>query len=171
MINDAQASVERCWMAHTNTVHPAPPALLEDVRTVLRLHHSSIPTERASRAWIVRFLRFHRMRSRENSRARGSQDQGLSHRPGPPGPDGGGYPEPGHACAGFSLHARPPAGVGRPHPCRARRQENHVPVVRTRDEVASVLSLITGTPHGLRQHGSARSMASRTLPSALPDPT
>src|SRR6266571_315211 len=53
-------------MANTDTVHPAPPTLLEDVRTVLRLHHYSIHTERAYLEWIVRFIRFHRMRSRED---------------------------------------------------------------------------------------------------------
>ena len=41
-----------------------PPKLLDDVRTVLRLHHSSMPTERSSVAWIVRFVHFHGMRSR-----------------------------------------------------------------------------------------------------------
>ena len=38
--------------------------LLDAVRTVLRLHHSSIHTERSSVEWIVRFGRFHGMRSR-----------------------------------------------------------------------------------------------------------
>jgi integrase-like protein len=51
-------------MADTDTRHPAPPKLLADVRKVLRLHHYSIHTERAYVEWIVRFVRFHRMRSR-----------------------------------------------------------------------------------------------------------
>ena len=42
------------------------PKLLDDVRQVLRLHHSSIHTERSYVEWIVRFVRFHRMRSRED---------------------------------------------------------------------------------------------------------
>jgi integron integrase len=41
-----------------------PPTLLQESRTVLRLHHYSIHTERAYVEWVVRFIRFHRMRSR-----------------------------------------------------------------------------------------------------------
>ena len=53
-------------MANTNAVQLAPPQLLEDVRTVLRLHHYYIHTERAYLDWIVRFVRFHSMQSRED---------------------------------------------------------------------------------------------------------
>jgi len=42
------------------------PKLLEQVRQVLRLHHYSIHTERSYVDWIVRFVRFHGMRSRED---------------------------------------------------------------------------------------------------------
>ena len=42
------------------------PTLLDAVRQVLRLHHYSIHTERSSVEWIVRFVRFHRMRSRQD---------------------------------------------------------------------------------------------------------
>src|SRR5712691_9403898 len=40
------------------------PKLLDDVRQVLRLHHYSIHTERASVEWIRRFACFHGLRSR-----------------------------------------------------------------------------------------------------------
>ena len=40
------------------------PKLLDEVRKVLRLRHYSIHTERSYGAWIVRFIRFHGMRSR-----------------------------------------------------------------------------------------------------------
>src|SRR5919197_6251206 len=40
------------------------PKLLDAVRQVLRLHHYSIHTERSYVEWIVRFVRFHGMRSR-----------------------------------------------------------------------------------------------------------
>jgi hypothetical protein len=43
-----------------------PPKLLDEVRQVLRLHHYSIHTERSYVEWIVRCVRFHRMRSRED---------------------------------------------------------------------------------------------------------
>ena len=42
------------------------PKLLDQVRQVLRLHHYSIHTERSYVDWIVRFVRFHSMRSREH---------------------------------------------------------------------------------------------------------
>jgi hypothetical protein len=41
-----------------------PPKLLQEIRAMLRLHHYSIHTERAYVGWVVRFIRFHRMRSR-----------------------------------------------------------------------------------------------------------
>jgi len=42
------------------------PKLLDQVRQYLRLHHYSIHTERSYVDWIVRFIRFHRMRSRDD---------------------------------------------------------------------------------------------------------
>jgi hypothetical protein len=42
------------------------PKLLGDVQQVLRLHYDSMHTERASVEWIVRFVRFHGMQSRED---------------------------------------------------------------------------------------------------------
>ena len=43
-----------------------PPKLLDEVRQVLRLHHYSVHTERSSVEWIVRFVRCHRLRSRQD---------------------------------------------------------------------------------------------------------
>ena len=43
-----------------------PPTRLDEVRQVLRLHHDSIHTERSYVEWIVRFVRFHGMRSRQD---------------------------------------------------------------------------------------------------------
>lgn len=42
------------------------PKLLDEVREVFRLHHYSIHTERSYIGWIVRFVRFHNMRSRDD---------------------------------------------------------------------------------------------------------
>ena len=42
------------------------PKLLDQVRQYLRLHHYSIHTERSYVDWIVRFIRFHHMRSRDD---------------------------------------------------------------------------------------------------------
>ncbi|MBA2591375.1 MAG: phage integrase N-terminal SAM-like domain-containing protein [Gammaproteobacteria bacterium] len=41
-----------------------PPTLLDEVRKVLRRHHYSMHTERSYVEWIIRFARFHGMRSR-----------------------------------------------------------------------------------------------------------
>jgi hypothetical protein len=46
------------------------PKLLDEVRQVLRLHHYSIHTERSYVEWIVRFVRFHGMRSRDDGAPR-----------------------------------------------------------------------------------------------------
>jgi hypothetical protein len=40
--------------------------LLDEVRQYLRLHHYSIHTERSYVDWIVRFIRFNRMSSRDD---------------------------------------------------------------------------------------------------------
>ena len=40
--------------------------LLDEARHVLRLYHYSIHTERSYVEWIVRFVRFHAMRSRQD---------------------------------------------------------------------------------------------------------
>jgi len=133
-------------MADTDTVHPAPPKLLEDVRKVLRLHHYSIHTERAYLAWIVRFIRFHRMRSRadlvpaEANIEAFLTDLALQ----------------GHVAAATQNQAmnalvflykrvlKQPL-EDRIDAVRAGKKVT-VPVVMTRDEVAAVLSLMTGTP-------------------------
>ena len=48
----------------SNTTGSQQPKLLNEVRQVLRLQHYSIHTERAYVEWIIRFVRFHGMRSR-----------------------------------------------------------------------------------------------------------
>ena len=45
---------------------PQTPKLLDQVRSVLRLHHYSIHTERSYLDWIKRYVHFHQMRSRED---------------------------------------------------------------------------------------------------------
>lgn len=49
-----------------DTIRSQSPKLLDEVRNVLRLHHYSIHTERSYVDWIVRFVRFHAMRARED---------------------------------------------------------------------------------------------------------
>jgi hypothetical protein len=45
---------------------PKQPKLLDQFRQFLRLHHYPIHTERPYVDWIVRFIRFLRMRSRDD---------------------------------------------------------------------------------------------------------
>jgi integron integrase len=123
-----------------------PPKLLDEVRRVLRLHHYSIHTERSYVEWIVRFVRFHGMRSRDHlfpaepkieafltdlavhrNVAAATQNQAMN--------------------ALVFLYKRVLNQVmeRRIDAVRADKKIN-VPVVMTREEVASVLSLMDGIP-------------------------
>jgi integron integrase len=120
--------------------------LLEDVRRVLRLQHYSIHTERAYVEWIRRFARFHRMRSRadffpaepkieafltdlalQGQVAAATQNQAM------------------HALVFLYKRVLHQALEERINAVRADKKVN-VPVVITRDEVATVLALMAGTP-------------------------
>jgi integron integrase len=134
-------------MADTDhTFHAAPPKLLDDVRTVLRLHHYSLHTERAYIEWIVRFVRFHAMRSRDDlfpaepqieafltdlaiqgRVAASTQNQAMN------------------ALVFLYKRVLKQALEDRINAVRADKKVT-VPVVMTRDEVATVLSLMSGTP-------------------------
>jgi integron integrase len=130
----------------SDTKRSQQPKLLDDVRRVLRLHHYSIHTERAYVEWIVRFVRFHSMRSRADllpaeakieafltdlavhgNVAAATQNQAMN--------------------ALVFLYKRVLNHVleGRINAVRADKKIN-VPVVMTRDEVAAVLVLMDGTP-------------------------
>ena len=121
------------------------PKLLDEVRNVLRLHHYSIHTERSYVDWIVRFVRFHDMRSRKDlfpaeakieafltdlavhgDVAPSTQNQALN------------------ALVFLYKRVLKHALQGSIDAVRAD-QKVHVPVVMTREEVASVLSLMEGT--------------------------
>src|SRR5688572_12036766 len=120
------------------------PKLLDAVRQLLRLHHYSIHAERSSVEWIVRFVRFHRMRCREDlfpaepkieafltdlavhgNVAPSTQNQAMN--------------------ALLFLYKRvlSQAPQGSIDAVRAHRKVT-VPVVMTREEVAAVLSLMNG---------------------------
>jgi integron integrase len=130
----------------SDTKRSQQPKLLDDVRKVLRLHHYSIHTERAYVEWIVRFVRFHSMRSRADllpaeakieafltdlavhgNVAAATQNQAMN--------------------ALVFLYKRVLNHVleGSINAVRADKKIN-VPVVMTRDEVAAVLVLMDGTP-------------------------
>jgi len=126
--------------------HSPQPKLLDDVRRVLRLHHYSIHTERAYVEWIVRFIRFHTMRSRADlfpaeakieafltdlairgNVAAATQNQAMN------------------ALVFLYKRVLKQELPGSINAVRADKKVN-VPVVMTRDAVAAVLSLMAGTP-------------------------
>src|SRR6266545_4060719 len=121
------------------------PTLLDEVRQVLRLHHDSMHTERSNVDWIVRFVRFHGMRSRQDlfpaepkieafltdlalhgHVAPATQNQAMN------------------ALVFLDQRGLTHALQGSINAVRADKKSN-VPVVMTRDEVAAVLSLLDGT--------------------------
>jgi integron integrase len=119
--------------------------LRAEVRKVLRLHHYSIHTERAYVDWIVRFIRFHGMQSREDlfpaeqkieafltdlamngNVAPATQNQAMN------------------ALVFLYKRVLNHALPGSINTVRADKKVN-VPVVMTREEVAAVISLMDGT--------------------------
>src|SRR5262249_49861095 len=121
------------------------PKLLDEVRQILRLQHYSIHTERSYVEWIVRFVRFHGMRSREDlfpaepkieafltdlavhgNVAAATQNQGMN------------------ALVFLYKRALNHALPDRIKAIRASKKIN-VPVVMTREEVVAVLALMDGT--------------------------
>lgn len=122
------------------------PKILDEVRQYLRLHHYSIHTERSYVDWIVRFIHFHRMRSREDllpaepkiesflthlavegNVATATQNQAMN--------------------ALVFLYKRVlRQAMEAPINAVCADKKAHVPVVMTREEVASVISLLVGTP-------------------------
>ena len=122
-----------------------PPKLLDEVRQVLRLHPYSIHTERSYVEWIKRFARFHGMRSRADlfpaepkieafltdlavhgHVAAATQNQAMN------------------ALVFLYKRVLNQAMEGRINAVRVAKKIN-VPVVMTREEVATILSLLDGT--------------------------
>jgi integron integrase len=121
------------------------PKLLDQVRQVLRLHHYSLHTERAYLEWIVRYVRFHGMRSRDDlfppepnieafltdlavngNVAAATQHQAMN------------------ALVFLDTRVLTHTLEGRINAVRADKKVN-VPVVMTREEVAAIISLMDGT--------------------------
>jgi integron integrase len=125
---------------------PKQPKLLDQVRQYLRLHHYSIHTERSYVDWIVRFIRFHRMRSRDDLfPAEPKIEVFLTHL----AMEGNVAPATQNQAMNalvflYKRVLRQPM-EGSINAVRAYKKVN-VPVVMTRDEVAAVISLLEGTP-------------------------
>jgi site-specific recombinase XerD len=122
------------------------PRLLDEVRNVLRLKHYSIHTERSYVDWIKRYVHFHEMRCREDLAdgerkmeafltdlavrgkvAAATQNQAMN------------------ALVFLYRQVLKQALDERIDAVRAERKVN-VPVVLTREEVSSVISLMEGVP-------------------------
>lgn len=122
------------------------PKLLDEVRQVCRLYHYSIHTERSYVNWIVRFVRFHNMHSREDLYP--------------------GEPKIEEFLTDLAVHGKVAAATQNQamnalvflyrrvldHPLEGRiaatraAKKVRVPVVMTREEVANVIALMNGTP-------------------------
>jgi integron integrase len=122
------------------------PKLLDEMRRVLRLHHYSLHTERSYVEWVVRYVRFNRMQSRADLQpaeakieafltelaanqnvAPSTQNQAMN------------------ALVFLYKRVLEQPLEGKIDALRAE-EKVHVPVVLTREEVASVISLLEGTP-------------------------
>ena len=120
--------------------------LLEQVREVLRLRHYSIRTERCYSDWIRRYIRFHKMRSREElSGGEGKIELFLSD-----------LAVNGHVAAStqnqafnallFLYREVLHQDLGNIQAVRADRPAR-VPVVLTAEEARQVIMTMSGTPH------------------------
>jgi integron integrase len=121
------------------------PKLLDDVRKVLRLHHYSIHTERSYVDWIVRFVRFHGMRSRNDLFPAEPKIEAFLTDLAVHGNVAAATQNLAMNALVFLykrvLHQALPGSI---NAVRADKKIN-VPVVMTREEVAAVISLLDGT--------------------------
>jgi Phage integrase, N-terminal SAM-like domain len=142
VISDLKPPARKDYMpASTRSQQPKP---LSEVRRVLRLHHYSMHTERSCVEWIVRFVRFHGMRSREDllpaepkiesfltdlavnrNVAAATRNQTMN------------------ALVFLDKRVLNHAMEGRINAVRADKKSN-VPVVMTREELAAVISPLDG---------------------------
>ncbi len=122
------------------------PRLLDEVRDVMRVHHYSIHTERAYCDWIRRYVRFHRMASREDLKDGEAKIQAfLTHL----AVEGRVAPSTRNQAMNalvfvYTRVLKEPL-EGAVNTVRAPRKVN-VPAVLTREEVSRILPPLSGTP-------------------------
>ena len=122
------------------------PRLLDEARRVLRLQHYSIHTERSYVDWIVRYVRFHKMQSRADLQPAEAKmeaflsDLAVNQHVAPATQN-----QAMNALVFLYKRVLEQPLEGKIDALRAE-QKVHVPVVLTREEVASVISLMEGTP-------------------------
>ncbi|NLI83451.1 MAG: integron integrase [Deltaproteobacteria bacterium] len=122
------------------------PRLLDEVRDVMRVHHYSIHTERAYCDWIRRYVRFHRMASREDLKDGEAKIQPfLTHlavegRVAPSTQN-----QAMNALVFLYKKVLKESLDGAIDAVRAPRKIN-IPVVMTREEISRIIPLLSGTP-------------------------
>ena len=121
------------------------PKRRDDVRRVLRLHHDSMHTARSDVEWIVRFVRFHGMRSRQDLFPAAPKIEACLpdlavHGHVAPTPQ----PPALKALVSLCTRVRNQALPGRIKAGRADQKINVLGVM-TREDVAAVISLLDGT--------------------------
>ena len=122
------------------------PRLLDEARRVLRLQHYSIHTERSYVDWIVRYVRFHKMQSRADLQPAEAKmeaflsDLAVTQHVAPATQN-----QAMNALVFLYRRVLEQPLEGKIDALRADAKV-HVPVVLTREEVASVISLMEGTP-------------------------
>lgn len=120
--------------------------MLDEARRVLRLHHYSIHTERSYVDWIVRYVRFHKMQSRSDLQPAEAKmeaflsDLAVNQHVAPATQN-----QAMNALVFLYKRVLEQPLEGKIDALRAEAKV-HVPVVLTREEVASVISLLEGTP-------------------------
>lgn len=120
--------------------------LLDEVHEVMRLNHYSLHTERAYCDWIKRFIHFHRMKSRDDlANGEAKIEQYLTHL----AINGNVSPATQNQAMNalvflYKKILKQPLD-GQINAVRAQQKQN-IPVVLSKDEVASVISLMKGTP-------------------------
>ncbi|MGF1614593.1 MAG: integron integrase [Gammaproteobacteria bacterium] len=124
-----------------------PPKILDEVRQYLRLHHYSIHTERSYVDWIVRFIRFHRMRSREDLLPAEPKIESFLTHLAVEGKVATATQNQAMNALVFLYKRVLRQAMEAPIDAVRADKKVHVPVVMTREEVASIISLLVGTPH------------------------
>ena len=121
--------------------------LLDEVHAVMRLKHYSIHTERSYCDWIKRFVRFHGMKSRDDLQGGEPMiEQFLTHLAVVGNVSPSTQNQAMNALVFLYKKVLKQPLDGRINAVRAKKKQN-IPVVLSKEEVASVISLMKGIPH------------------------
>jgi integron integrase len=125
---------------------PNKSGLMEEIRRKMRLLHYSIHTERSYCDWIRRYVRFHRMRSREElAGGEAKMEAFLSHLAVKENVAPSTQNQAMNALVFLYKHVLEQPLEGRINAIRAAPRQN-LPVVLTREEVSRVLAYLDGIP-------------------------